>query len=133
VPEQQCQKDRVAIDEELRTRLHTVATDFPRLWQDPNTLDRERKRLARLLLEDVTLIKRKQLLIHIRFPGGATRTLELPLPLRANVTQRAVVSEIDRLLDQHSYEANRWHTEHTGLCFRRWQTVLSADDCSPHE
>ena len=44
--ERQRQKDRLAIDEELRTRLHTLATDFPRLWRDPNTPDRERKRLG---------------------------------------------------------------------------------------
>jgi len=103
--EQQRQKDGMAIDEELRIRLHTLATDFPRLWRDPNTPDRERKRLAHLLLEDVTLIKREQLLIHIRFPGGATRTLELPRPRRATVTQRSVIAEVDRLLDEHSHEA----------------------------
>jgi DNA invertase Pin-like site-specific DNA recombinase len=103
--EQQTQKDRLAIDEELRQRLHMLATDFPRLWRDPKTPDRERKRLARLLLEDVTLIKREQLLLHIRFPGGATRTLELPLPVKANVTQPSVVAEIDRLLDQYSCQA----------------------------
>ncbi len=97
--ERQREKDRMAIDEELRARLHMMATDFPRLWRDPNTPDRERKRPARLLLEDVTLIKREQLLIHIRFPGGATRTLELPLPLKAKLTPPSVVAEIDRLLD----------------------------------
>ncbi len=100
--ERQHEKDRLAIDEELRTRLHVMATDFPRLWRDPNTPDRERKRLARLLLEDVTLIKREQLLLHVRFPGGATRTLELPLPLKAKLTPPSVVAEIDRLLDHHS-------------------------------
>src|SRR5947207_10125064 len=78
--EQESQKDRLAVDEELRTRLHMLATDFPRLWRDPNTPDRERKRLARLLLEDVTLIKKNQILVHIRFPGGVTKTLELPIP-----------------------------------------------------
>jgi len=103
--EQQRQKDSMTIDEELRCRLHTLATDFPRLWRDPNTPDRERKRLAHLLLEDVTLIKREQLLIHIRFPGGATRTLELPRPRRVTVTPRSVITEVDRLLDDHSPEA----------------------------
>jgi DNA invertase Pin-like site-specific DNA recombinase len=48
--ERESQKDRLAVDEELRTRLHMLATDFPHLWRDPNTPDRERKRLARLLL-----------------------------------------------------------------------------------
>ena len=103
--EQQRQKDCMAIDEELHLRLHTLATDFPRLWRDPNTPDRERKRLAHLLLEDVTLIKREQLLIHIRFPGGATRTLVLPRPRRATATQQPVVAEVDRLLDDHPHEA----------------------------
>jgi DNA invertase Pin-like site-specific DNA recombinase len=75
--ERERQKDCMAMDESVRSRLHTLATEFPRLWRDPNTPDRERKRLAHLLLEDVTLIKREQLLIHVRFPGGATRTLEM--------------------------------------------------------
>src|SRR6516165_523205 len=100
--EQQRQKDRVAIDEELRTRLHTLATDFPHLWHDPHTPDRERKRLVRLLVEDVTLIKRDQLHILVRFPGGAIKTIQLPFPRRITVTPQAVISEVDRLLDQHS-------------------------------
>jgi hypothetical protein len=41
--EQQRQHDRVTIDEELRARLHTLSTEFPRLWRDPETPDRERK------------------------------------------------------------------------------------------
>jgi DNA invertase Pin-like site-specific DNA recombinase len=103
--EQQRQHDQVTIDEELRARLHTLSTEFPRLWRDPETPDRERKRLLRLLVEDVTLVKQEQLRIHMRFPGGAVKTIELPLPRRATVTQRAVVAEVDRLLDEHSSEA----------------------------
>jgi len=103
--ERESQKDRLAVDEELRTRLHMLATDFPRLWRDPNTPDRERKRLARLLLEDVTLIKKDRILVHIRFPGGTTRTLELPIPANPKLTPPAVVAEIDRLLDHHTCQA----------------------------
>ena len=103
--EQERQKDRLTIDDELRTRLHVLATDFPRVWRDPATPDRERKRLVRLLLEDVTLIKRDQLLIHLRFPGGATRTLQRPRPRRITVTPHSIITEIDRLLNDHSYDA----------------------------
>jgi DNA invertase Pin-like site-specific DNA recombinase len=103
--ERESQKDRLAIDAELRTRLHMLATDFPRLWRDPNMPHRERKRLARLLLEDVTLIKKDQILVHIRFPGGATRTLDLPIPVSPKLTPPAVVAEIDRLLDHHTCQA----------------------------
>ena len=35
---------RLLTDEQLRTRLHTLATEFPRLWGDPDTPDRERSR-----------------------------------------------------------------------------------------
>ena len=103
--ERESQKDRLAVDEELRTRLHMLATDFPRLWRDPNTPDRERKRLARLLLEDVTLIKKDHILVHIRFPGGIARTLEVPIPLNPKLTPKSVVAEIDRLLDHHTCQA----------------------------
>jgi hypothetical protein len=34
-----------------------LATDFPRLWRDPNTPDRERKRMIRLLIEDAALLR----------------------------------------------------------------------------
>lgn len=44
--EQQRQKDCISVDEELRSRLYTLATDFPRLWRDPDAPDRERNRLA---------------------------------------------------------------------------------------
>ena len=57
------------------------------------------------LLEDVTLIKKDQILVHIRFPGGATRTLEVAIPLNPRWTPRAVVAEIDRLLDHHTCQA----------------------------
>ena len=50
--DQQRQQDQVTIDEELRVRLHTFTTEFPRLWRDPDTPDRERKRLLRLLVEE---------------------------------------------------------------------------------
>ncbi|MDP2949663.1 MAG: recombinase family protein [Chloroflexota bacterium] len=103
--ERQCQADRRLLDEEQRAQVLALATDFPRLWQDPGTPDRERKRMARLILEDVTLLKREEITAHIRFRGGATRTLVLPIPLPspyARRTAQVVVQEIDRLLDGYT-------------------------------
>jgi len=40
--EQQRQQDRVTVDEQQRARIAAQASDFPRLWQDPKTPDRER-------------------------------------------------------------------------------------------
>ena len=61
--------------------------------------------MARLLIEDVTLVKGQEILAHIRFSGGATRSLSLPRLLSAwEMRQLAqeVVAEIDRLLDRHT-------------------------------
>src|SRR5438270_12592542 len=69
------------------------------------TPDRERKRMIRLLLEDVTLVRGENITLHIRFKGGATKTLMVPAPLNAwqqRATNPAVVKEIDRLLDHHT-------------------------------
>jgi hypothetical protein len=103
--EQQRRQDRAAIDEQQRTKIAALASDFPRLWQDPKTPDRERKRMIRLLLADVTLIRGTGITVHVRFNGGASKTLELPRPLTAweiRTTPAEVVAEIDRLTDRYT-------------------------------
>lgn len=103
--EQQRQADGAAFDQSSRAKILSLATDFPRLWQDPQTTDQDRKRMVRLLIEDVTLIKGETITAQIRFRGGATRTLTLPKPLpaaQARKTRPDVVSQIDRLLDHHT-------------------------------
>lgn len=103
--EKQCQADQLKLDEQERAKILALAADFPRLWQDPQTPDRERKRMSRLILADVTLIRGKEITAHIRFKGGAIRTLVLPLPLSAiqlRKTKPNVVEEIDSLLNQNT-------------------------------
>ena len=51
-----------------------LAQDFPRIWNDPALGPRERKRMARLLIEDVTLIKAEAITVHVRLRGGASRS-----------------------------------------------------------
>jgi DNA invertase Pin-like site-specific DNA recombinase len=97
--------DAVALDEKHRAQVLALATDFPKLWRDPATPNRERKRMARLLIEDVTLLRGDELVAQVLFRGGATHTIRLPLPLNAwqlRKTEAAVVAEVDRLLDEHT-------------------------------
>jgi DNA invertase Pin-like site-specific DNA recombinase len=99
-------QDRKLLDEQQRAAILSLATNFPQLWRDPSTPDRERKRMVRLLLEDVTLIREDHLTLHFRFKGGAHRTVQLPLPLRSweqRQTSSEAVAEVDRLLDHHTY------------------------------
>jgi DNA-binding transcriptional regulator YiaG len=103
--ERRQQTDQMLLDERQRARVVTLATDFPRLWSDPRTPARERKRLARLLLEDVTLKRGEKIKVQVRFKGGRCETLELPLPPtigQMRKTDPAVVAEIDHLLDRHT-------------------------------
>ena len=93
------------LSDEQRAQIAAIATDFPALWRDPRTPHRERKRMARLLIEDATLVKRDALSVHVRFKGGATQTLSLPLPPTAwqkRQTPKQIVTKIDRLLDSHT-------------------------------
>lgn len=99
------QTDGGLLDRQQREQVLGLAIDFPRLWREPGTPQRERTRMGRLLRDDVTLLKTDKLVAHVRFRGGASHTLELPLPLSAwqlRKTDPAVVADIDRLLDHHT-------------------------------
>jgi hypothetical protein len=103
--ERQRQADRVAIGEQQREAVMDLARDFQRVWDNPNTPDRERKRIVRLLLEDVTLVRREEIDVHIRFRGGVTQSFTLPLPLsvaQLRKTKPAVIAEIDHLLNTNT-------------------------------
>lgn len=103
--EKRHQADAAQITEEQKAKILALASDFPKLWRDPKTQDRDRKRMARLLLEDVTLRRAEDILVQIRFKGGATQELHLPLPKSAwalRKTKPEIIAEMDRLLDEHS-------------------------------
>jgi DNA invertase Pin-like site-specific DNA recombinase len=51
---------------EDRDRIHTLVSDLPRVWNDARSPARDRKRMLRLLIEDVTLIKKQNIELHIR-------------------------------------------------------------------
>ena len=118
--EEQRQNDRVSLGEQQRASIAALAHDFPRIWQNPKTPDRERKRLMRLLLEDVTLIRNNdEITAHVRFKGGITKMLTLPRPLNsweARKTPPEVVTEVDRLLDHHTEKEIARLLNERGVC-----------------
>lgn len=103
--EKQRADDAAGLSDAQRASIIALAKDFPRLWRDPRTPDRERKRMVRLLITDVTLLKGDELTAQIRFNGGTTHTLHLELPKPSWQRRRTpsdVVAEIDRLLNDHN-------------------------------
>jgi hypothetical protein len=97
--------DRATWSEEKRAGVLALASDFPAIWRDPAIGDRERKRMVRLLIEDVTLVRGKEITMQVRFRGGTTRTLTVAPALPAwalRQTPPELVAEIDRLLEEHT-------------------------------
>jgi excisionase family DNA binding protein len=100
----QLQEDRVATPEQ-KEKVLALARDLPRLWHAPTTQAKDRKRMLRRLIKDITVEKPaapKQLLVHIRWLGGASTDRYVPLP--RNIADRlrypAVVVERVRELAQ---------------------------------
>ena len=92
--EQQRAHDPGQPDDAQRQRILALSTDFPRLWNDPATPDRERKRMARLLIEDVKLTRETDIALGIRLRGGATRQLQRSMPgivIRRSIRSRQPV------------------------------------------
>jgi hypothetical protein len=78
----QRQESRLATPEQ-KAKVLALARDLPRLWQAPSTRAKDRKRMLRLLIQDITVEKpteQKQLLVHIRWKGGACTDLVVSLP-----------------------------------------------------
>lgn len=101
------QADHLVIDDEVRAQIMALATDFSRVWNDPHTTDQNRKRFVRLLVEDVTLIRSNEIVIQVRFRGGATQTLMIPPPRRSWqtwTTPQERVQIVDHLLNDYTDE-----------------------------
>ena len=114
--------DRATVDPEQRARILALATDFPAVWRDPNTPQRERKRMLALLVEDVTLLKQRQVTAHVRFRGGATTTLTLPRPLTAwqlRATSAEARQQIERAPGRVHRRPGRRDPQRAGPAYRR--------------
>jgi DNA invertase Pin-like site-specific DNA recombinase len=95
-------QDQARLGATERATMAALPQEFARFWHDPRTTARERKRVVRLLIEDVTVQKADVILAQIRFKGGATRTLTVPLPppfTQSRLTPAATLTAIDRLVD----------------------------------
>ena len=68
------------LTDQLKDQIRSLATDFPALWSNPHTAQRDRKRMVRLLVDDVTLHKTDRIHLHVRLRGGQTHSLAVAIP-----------------------------------------------------
>jgi len=94
-----------------------LVNDFPRVWRDPRTSDRDRKRMVRLLLEDVTLLQQQEVITaQVRFKGGSTETITVAVSRgRRHPPQLLVL--IDQLLEDYTDAGIAEQLNHLG-----WRT-----------
>ena len=99
-------KDADTVNNAGIENLQSKLADFSDIWKSPKLSNIDKKRIVRLIIEDVTIISDKEITCHIRFKGGATKSVLLPQvkPIwELFVTSPEVVRKIDELLDNHTY------------------------------
>jgi DNA invertase Pin-like site-specific DNA recombinase len=133
------QKARVATPEQ-KAKVLALAQDLPRLWHAPTTQARDRKRMLRLLIKDITVEKEhgaRHAILHIRWQGGACGDVRVDLPLpRAEairypepiiarvrdlaraLTDRQIVAELNKRGELSA--TGQSHTMHT-IKWIRWK------------
>jgi hypothetical protein len=126
VVEQELARFRAGSHEQLsadmRHRIEALTRDLPQLWADPAVIDRERKEILALLVEDVTILsERIEIVAHVRLRGGARRSLTLT---RSSVAPRKrtppnIVIQIDQLLELGDDQIVADHLNTAGI--RNWR------------
>ena len=96
----QRRQSRVATPEQ-KAKVLALAKDLPQLWHAPTTQAKDRKRMLRLLIKDITVEKPapKQLLVHIRWQGNACTDLTLQLPANIADRMRSPSAVVDQVRD----------------------------------
>jgi DNA invertase Pin-like site-specific DNA recombinase len=94
--------------EPSREQLEALARDLPKLWAAETTVQRDRKRLLRAMIVDVTLTSQPdthELKVGIRWRSGATEQHAVqrpPKPADAKRTPAEVIALIKRLAAEHT-------------------------------
>jgi hypothetical protein len=93
------EKNRFDVSSPAREDLLRFVGDFPALWNHPQTTARDRKQMLRLMIQDVTLRRGDDIHVCVRWKGGATSELHLPIPPCAWELRRTPQVVLDRIAD----------------------------------
>lgn len=91
--------------ESTKSDIMGIISDFPDLWRNTDVPVKEKKRIVRLLIEDVTLKNDDRIIVNIRFKGGTSKTLlvDRKLPMcEVRKTKADIVMKIDELTEYHT-------------------------------
>lgn len=100
----------IVVTEEQKAELRTLTHDLPRLWNASTTKAKDRKRILRLLIKDITVEKLttpKQVVLHIRWQGGAVEDIPVIIPpnISGQIRYPGKIVERIRILIEHHTDA----------------------------
>lgn len=83
---------------ENKGRLIKLCSDLPAVWQAKSTQPKNKKRILRQLIKDITIEKQdKKILLHVRWQGNETETIVTDAPLRNHERWRFPKEIIDQV------------------------------------
>jgi hypothetical protein len=90
-----------------REQILALAGDFPRLWKSETTSAKDKKRMLRLLVDNITVERGegRSVMLHVCWSGNAREDLEAVLPRKVQDQVRhpsARVDEVRRLAKDHT-------------------------------
>jgi excisionase family DNA binding protein len=100
-----------------RTDLEKVAADLPELWHAPTTANKDRKRLLRTVIADITVLPepdRGKVRIGIRWHTGATDELTVARAVHPGTAKRTVPEVVEVIKQLGPTMSNQDMVEHLG-------------------
>lgn len=94
------QKAGLADMAKRKSDILALGKDLPRLWRSKTTNPKDRKRILRLLIKDITVKKptgEKQVKLYIRWQGGASEELGVEIPPNAPEKWRHSAEIVERV------------------------------------
>jgi len=82
-----------------RERIRELADDFPRLWRAETTSAKDKKRMLRLLIDDITVERGegREVQLHVRWSGGACEDLVVKLPAKIQDRLRYPLERVQQI------------------------------------
>jgi len=103
--EKKKEDDLKEVTKTTKSDIIKIANDFAKIWSSANVSFRDRKRMLRLLIEDVTIRNSdKKVVANIRFKAGTSKTLliEKKLPIcEVRKTRKDIVRQVDELTENY--------------------------------
>lgn len=80
-------EEHIILTPEQKDKILAIAQDIPLLWKAPTTRAKDRKRMLRLLIKDITvekLAESRKVILHVRWQGGACEDIVCDLHPKAS-------------------------------------------------